>query len=99
MQCHDMPVHAFKVFERERENIIHHEHLRNGRVRVTQTWTGQRSRDLHEAMDAEAEQVQQLGGREVFRTKIGRNATCPCGSGRKFKKCCIDRSKLVGVRR
>lgn len=24
-------------------------------------------------------------------TKIGRNDPCPCGSGKKFKKCCIDR--------
>jgi hypothetical protein len=23
--------------------------------------------------------------------KIGRNAPCPCGSGRKYKKCCIDK--------
>ena len=23
--------------------------------------------------------------------KVGRNDLCPCGSGRKFKKCCIDR--------
>ena len=23
--------------------------------------------------------------------KIGRNAPCPCGSGRKFKKCCLNR--------
>ncbi len=22
--------------------------------------------------------------------KIGRNDPCPCGSGKKFKKCCID---------
>ena len=22
---------------------------------------------------------------------VGRNAPCPCGSGKKFKKCCIDR--------
>ena len=22
--------------------------------------------------------------------KTGRNAPCPCGSGKKFKKCCID---------
>lgn len=25
--------------------------------------------------------------------RIGRNDPCPCGSGRKFKKCCIWRSK------
>ena len=24
--------------------------------------------------------------------KIGRNAPCPCGSGKKFKKCCIDKT-------
>jgi len=23
--------------------------------------------------------------------KVGRNDPCPCGSGKKFKKCCIDR--------
>ncbi|MBF0383805.1 MAG: SEC-C domain-containing protein, partial [Magnetococcales bacterium] len=22
--------------------------------------------------------------------KIGRNAPCPCGSGKKFKKCCLN---------
>lgn len=23
--------------------------------------------------------------------KIGRNEPCPCGSGKKYKKCCIDK--------
>ena len=27
----------------------------------------------------------------IKRIKIGRNAKCPCGSGQKFKKCCIDK--------
>ena len=27
----------------------------------------------------------------VRRTKINRNQLCPCGSGRKFKKCCINK--------
>ena len=26
---------------------------------------------------------------ELFTTKIERNESCPCGSGKKFKKCCI----------
>jgi len=26
----------------------------------------------------------------VVRPKIGRNATCPCGSGKKYKNCCIN---------
>ena len=24
--------------------------------------------------------------------KVGRNAPCPCGSGKKFKKCCMNKS-------
>jgi len=29
-------------------------------------------------------------------TKVGRNDPCPCGSGRKFKKCCIGRVGGIG---
>ena len=25
--------------------------------------------------------------------KIGRNAPCPCGSGKKYKKCCLNKTK------
>ena len=28
--------------------------------------------------------------------KVGRNEPCPCGSGKKFKKCCEDLSPSVG---
>jgi uncharacterized protein YchJ len=32
-----------------------------------------------------------LAGRpKVDYTGVGRNDDCPCGSGRKFKNCCID---------
>ena len=33
------------------------------------------------------------------RLKIGRNAPCPCGSGKKFKKCCLNRegSSSAGI--
>jgi len=24
-------------------------------------------------------------------SKVGRNAPCPCGSGKKYKKCCLSR--------
>ena len=30
--------------------------------------------------------------------KTGRNEPCPCGSGKKFKKCCLNATKL-GARR
>lgn len=32
-----------------------------------------------------------MGNRHIAR-KIGRNDPCPCGSGKKFKKCCIGKS-------
>src|SRR6266851_7883310 len=28
--------------------------------------------------------------------KVGRNAPCPCGSGRKFKRCCADKVDTRG---
>lgn len=32
--------------------------------------------------------------RQRKRGKVGRNDPCPCGSGRKFKKCCVWRSEI-----
>jgi len=28
------------------------------------------------------------------KNKIGRNDPCPCGSGKKFKKCCLNKQGL-----
>lgn len=28
-------------------------------------------------------------------SKIGRNDSCPCGSGKKYKKCCLSKDTLV----
>jgi len=28
---------------------------------------------------------------QTERKKVGRNDPCPCGSGKKFKRCCMDR--------
>jgi uncharacterized protein YecA (UPF0149 family) len=30
---------------------------------------------------------------------VGRNEPCPCGSGKKFKRCCLGRVSLGGMRR
>ena len=30
-------------------------------------------------------------------TKIGRNDPCPCGSGRKYKKCCAGNEREAGA--
>jgi len=31
--------------------------------------------------------------------RVGRNAACPCGSGRKFKRCCFAKRRVSAVRR
>jgi hypothetical protein len=33
---------------------------------------------------------------EPVRQKVGRNAPCPCGSGKKFKKCCLGKQRQNG---
>lgn len=32
---------------------------------------------------------------EIRHVKIGRNDFCPCGSGKKFKKCCLHKAERV----
>lgn len=40
---------------------------------------------LPEDFEAKVEKI-----RQKFQTKVGRNAKCPCGSGEKYKKCCLN---------
>jgi hypothetical protein len=41
--------------------------------------------------DAERLRLGRLARAKTERGKIGRNDVCPCGSGRKYKKCCLNR--------
>ena len=38
------------------------------------------------------QQPEQVHATTKKQEKIGRNAPCPCGSGKKYKKCCLDKS-------
>ena len=29
--------------------------------------------------------------------EVGRNDLCPCGSGKKYKKCCMKKEKVVEI--
>ena len=40
---------------------------------------------MHDIDIAEASQI----CKAIFMAKVGRNAPCPCGSGKKYKKCCL----------
>ena len=33
-----------------------------------------------------------------FNRKVGRNELCPCGSGKKYKNCCMQDEKYHGIR-
>jgi uncharacterized protein YecA (UPF0149 family) len=55
---------------------------------ATATFEGERfpldrMAEIVEALDAARPSI-----RPKQATKVGRNAPCPCGSGRKYKKCC-----------
>ncbi|MBC8044116.1 MAG: SEC-C domain-containing protein [Rhizobacter sp.] len=38
-------------------------------------------------------------GGKILLEKLGRKDLCPCGSGRKFKRCCMKNGKYDGVLR
>ena len=43
---------------------------------------------------AKAKKINQLSENNetsTIRKKIGRNEPCPCGSGKKYKKCCLNK--------
>lgn len=74
------------------EATLHPEHERQ-RARLTELWSAycQRHRDHRERFAKRSATVHGLAGRIVSappKPKIGRNEACPCGSGKKFKKCC-----------
>lgn len=59
---------------------------------VHEFFTARSKVEVFGKMDARLAELKGQGHTYVGRTKIGRNATCPCGSGRKFKKCCIAKA-------
>ena len=35
---------------------------------------------------------------EVFKLAVGRNDLCPCGSGKKYKRCCLNKDQMVAIK-
>lgn len=60
--------------------------------RIREFFSGDTDHEIYRKMDGRRAELEALGATNFFRTKIGRNATCPCGSGLKFKKCCLARA-------
>ena len=38
--------------------------------------------------------VRIVGGGKLLEEKLGRNDLCPCGSGKRFKKCCLKKGRF-----
>ena len=53
--------------------------------------TTKREEGVIEKFSKENKNEQQVSSIPVEFKNVGRNDTCPCGSGKKFKKCCIDK--------
>lgn len=70
-------------------DISEEEARRTGQVR-REFFSGREEAEIEKRMDQRLGELNRKH-RETFvgRKKIGRNDKCPCGSGRKFKKCCI----------
>lgn len=53
-------------------------------------FTGKTDEETIEKMARRMHELRAQAHTPVRRVKIGRNDPCPCGSGKKFKKCHID---------
>ena len=50
---------------------------------------------IEKLINKEKDEVNKIKGKSK---KVGRNDPCPCGSGKKYKKCCLDKESKDGVR-
>ena len=53
-------------------------------------FSGKDNKELTQKMDNRLNELQEKGHTLIKRVEISRNQKCPCGSGKKFKKCCIS---------
>lgn len=106
MQSYDIPhehaaeflAEAERKARLERINQPHHMKLIDGGIRVTDIACGNSDKAIHDHFDRELRRAeQQYGATNAFRAKIGRNSPCPCKSGRKFKKCCMEGTRVIGT--
>ncbi|MGM9571783.1 MAG: SEC-C metal-binding domain-containing protein, partial [bacterium] len=73
---------SFQLFQELMENIQEDLIYYLFRIEIVREMPKVQTRELH--YSGEEEQVKQ----PVHSHKIGRNDPCPCGSGKKYKKCC-----------
>lgn len=60
--------------------------------KIREYFTGKDDEETLQKMEARLTELRAQGHTLSRRVKIGRNDPCPCESGKKFKKCCLDSS-------
>ncbi len=63
-------------------------------VRLTAPYSAWPLFEINEPPETDQAHVRQNAVRQ--NAKVGRNDPCPCGSGRKYKKCCLGKDKAAG---
>jgi len=68
--------------------------LKQRYAKITTTWSGYTEEKGFVEDDDLFDDYEDLPVTEPIRTepKIGRNEPCPCGSGKKYKKCCMNKT-------
>lgn len=57
-------------------------------------FSGQTYKEVQDKMKSRLSELEQeYDIISMKRAKIGRNQQCPCGSGLKFKKCCLGKAR------
>jgi preprotein translocase subunit SecA len=73
------------------QNLVHQDSSAMGDARTTTVGAGESQQSRHVAGSAGANIVDNALSQATVRrdtAKVGRNDPCPCGSGKKYKKCC-----------
>lgn len=67
------------------------------KTKIIESDAGQRAIDEERQAYYRKRQEEREKLREEYKKfkGIGRNQTCPCGSGKKYKHCCLDRFNLI----
>jgi uncharacterized protein YchJ len=65
----------------------------SGEEKLMEFFKGISEKAALDAMDERLSELQKTGHRLRQRIMIKVNDPCPCGSGKKYKKCCMDKAR------
>ncbi len=84
----DLEIHSERNYKKELVNIYDRYHI------ITNTWAGYQEENTNNDYDIKYDDYEDLPAiLPVHKEqKIGRNDPCPCGSGKKYKRCCLTKN-------